>query len=157
MLKLFFQEHGASLAHFKVVKTINHSAGTESYLMDYLLISESQKLHPQIMLRSPFSEHASQEEVRNSATLAQNADYFIFFFPPAIFPQTSDHPASLYHKYPKSLNLGEVDLRLVFLAWLPCKGKPQHLSIWLPAHWAMEPGTLTLIPTFHRVSVKIKD
>ena len=103
------------------------------------------------------SEHASQEEVRNSATLAQNADYFIFFFPPAIFPQTSDHPASLYHKYPKSLNLGEVDLRLVFLAWLPCKGKPQHLSIWLPAHWAMEPGTLTLIPTFHRVSVKIKD
>ena len=76
------------------------------YLMDYLLISEGQKLHPQIMLRSPFSEHASQEEVRNSATLAQNADYFVFFLPPAIFPQASDHPASLSHKYPKSLNLG---------------------------------------------------
>ena len=122
--------------------------------MDYLLISEGQKLHPQIMLRSPFSEHASQEEVHNSATLAQNSDYFVVFLPPAIFPQASDHPASLSHKYPKPLNLGEMDLRLVLLAWLPCRAS---LSIWLPAHWAIEPGTVTLISTFHRVSVKIKD
>ena len=77
-----------------------------------------------------------------------------FFLSPITFFCTSNQSIPFTHKYPKPLNLGEMDLRLVLLAWLPCRAS---LSIWLPAHWAIEPGTVTLISTFHRVSVKIKD
>ena len=107
------------------------------HLMDYLLMS-GQKLHLQIMLRLPFSEHASHEEACDSDALAQNTNYFTFFLPPITLPHTSDHPASLPHKYSKPLTFREADLRLVLPS--PCLAaswvnssccKPWRLSIWL--------------------------
>ena len=85
-------------------------------LIGDLLTSEGQKLHPQNILMPQFSEHVSHEETRSSFLPVQNNSYFTFFLPPITFPQVSDHPASLSHKYPKPLAFEEADLRLVLLS-----------------------------------------
>ena len=92
--------------------------------VDDLLTLEGPKLHPEIMLMLPFSEHAYYKEACNSDTPAQNTNYFNFFLPPVIFPHSSDHFTSLPHKYPEALlPLGRWTWNLFswLLAWLPCE------------------------------------
>ena len=84
--------------------------------MDDLLTSEGQKLHPQIMLMLPFSEHASHEEACYSNTRAQTTDYLTFFLPLITSLCTSNHPILFTHKYPEPLAFREEDLRLVLLS-----------------------------------------
>ena len=118
--------------------------------MDNLLLSEGQKLHHQIMLMPPFSEHVSLEEACNSDTPVQNTDYFTFFLSSTPFPHASDHPASLSCKYPKPLTFREADLRLVLpsprlaVLWInPFSAADFHVSVFgLLRSGANKPGSV---------------
>ena len=76
-------------------------------------MSENQKLHPQIMLMPPFSEHAPHEEARRSVVPVQNFNYCTFFLLLITFPHASDHRSPLFHKYPKPFTFGKADLTFV--------------------------------------------
>ena len=81
--------------------------------MNDILMSEGQKLHPQVMLSPTIFEHTVHEGACNLNTPSQNTLYITFSLPLMTFPHASDFPAFVSSNYLKSLTLGKADLRLV--------------------------------------------
>ena len=111
--------------------------------MDYLLISEGQKLHPQIMLSAFIFSHAAACSL---VTPVQKGNYYTFsnHFPPCSpHLQTTLLLGSLCHKYPKPLAWGgrfktcspcSLLGCLVSKPFLCCK--PFLSAFWLVGPWA---------------------
>lgn len=107
---IVFQGGGASLAQVKQLKTPTGPArGANGWLFN----AAGPKPHPQIMLTLPLFEHASHEEGWYSYKACTEHPSFHLFLPPSISLHTSDHPASLSHKYSEPLTFRGTDGRFV--------------------------------------------
>ena len=70
-----------------------------------LLMSESQKLHPQIRLMPLVSEHVSHEEAGNSDTPMQSSDCVIFLTSNHLSPHLRPPRFSVCCKWPSGIRL----------------------------------------------------